>query len=230
MPNPTKAFLAMPFREDYRWIHNAIAAACREIGIDLIRVDEQTVPGSNIITGMHQFIHESTFAFVVISGLNPNVLYELGLLHSLSKPTVILADRGTVETLPFDLKSMMVVRYDADAKNETDLKLVSIAAASRVLKILTDSTVRSEIAQGLPSSFVPPKSTTAELSVGEIDWDAIVRSVEKSMGLKGCQRKNLIQFDDATTSGWKLKARCQGGATAEVVIDLNGDIKEIDVQ
>ena len=141
-----KAFLAMPFRDEHRWIQNAIAAACREAGLELIRVDEQVMPGSNIITAIHHFIKESSFAFVVITGLNPNVLYELGLLHAASKPTILLADRGTMDSLPFDLKTMMVVRYNAEAKDESDLKIVCMAAATRVMRMLTDSSVRKEIA------------------------------------------------------------------------------------
>lgn len=230
MKKQPKVFLAMPFRDEYRWIHNSIAAACREIGLELIRVDEQVVPGSNIITAIHHFITESTFAFVVITDLNPNVLYELGLLHASAKPTVLLADRTTMEALPFDLRSMMVVRYDGQAKSEADLKTVSMAAAARVMRMIDDPQVRREIAQGAASSFVPPAVPTAELSVGQIDWDEIVRAVERAMGLKGCQRKNLSQFDDPAGPGWKLKARCQGGSTAEVTVDLNGEVREIDVQ
>jgi hypothetical protein len=45
-------------------------------------------------------------ATLVLSGLNPNVMYQLGLLYQAGKPTIILSDAETVA--PFDVRSLMV--------------------------------------------------------------------------------------------------------------------------
>ncbi len=50
-----KAFLAMPYREELKWVRNAIAAACRRLHIDLLSVDEQ-VPAGDVVAGIHHYI------------------------------------------------------------------------------------------------------------------------------------------------------------------------------
>ena len=229
MSERPKAFLAMPFRDDMRWVRHAIAAACREANVDLVAVDEKVLPGTSIVAAIRHFVAESTFAYVVISDLNPNVLYELGLLHGLSKPTVLLSDKRTMPSLPFDLRSLMVVSYDGDARNEADLRLITLAATTRVLQLVSDPDLRSQIATGEAPPITVPHAATAQLSVGTIDWGQVTRDVERAMGLKGCQRRNLIQHGD-DPPGWKLKLRCQGGTNANVNVDLNGEIREIDVE
>ena len=224
-----KAFLAIPFRDELLWVQNAIAAACRELNVDLIRVDEKVIPGTNIISGIHHFISESDFAFVVLTGLNPNVIYEMGLLQALSKPTIVLADKDSASNLPFDLRSVTVIKYDATVMDSNEIRLTAGFAAGRVISMLTDSVIRHQISQGI-NSFVSPPTVTTEMSFGSIDWAGILSEAEKAMGLSRCQRKNLSQLDDLATKGWKLKARCAGGSTVEVVVDLNGEIQEIDVQ
>lgn len=224
-----KAFLAIPFLKELLWVQNAIAAACRELNVDLIRVDEKLIPGTNIVSGIHHFISESDFAFVILTGLNPNVIYEMGLLQALSKPTIVLADKNSASDLPFDLRSITVIKYDADAMDADEIRITAGFAAGRVISMLTDSVIRQQISQGI-NSFVPPPMITTEMSFGSIDWAGILAEAEKAMGLSRCNRKNLSQLDDLTRKGWKLKARCAGGSTVEVVVDLNGEIQEIDVQ
>lgn len=72
-----RAFFASPFAEDYRWIREAVAAACRELRIEFRPVDEMVMPGTNIVPAIHHEIAQATLAVAVISGLNPNVMYEL---------------------------------------------------------------------------------------------------------------------------------------------------------
>lgn len=50
-----------------------------------------------------------------LTGKNPNVFYELGLAHALSKPVVLITE--SVENVPFDLRSLRHIVYD---KNEPD--------------------------------------------------------------------------------------------------------------
>ena len=104
-----KAFLAMPYRAELRWVRNAIAAACRRLRIELVSVDEQIAVG-DVIAGIHDQVRSSDFGYVVLTGLNPNVMYELGLLHQAAKPTIILSNAETV--VPFDRRSLMRLEYN----------------------------------------------------------------------------------------------------------------------
>src|SRR3954465_11804122 len=96
-----RVFFAAPLNPDYQWVRNAAAAACREMKMDFRSIDEKAMPGQDILRAMRSEIAQCSLAIVVISGFNPNVMYELGLLHCRSKPTVILVDAETVKVLPF---------------------------------------------------------------------------------------------------------------------------------
>jgi hypothetical protein len=113
-----KAFLAMPYRTELKWVRNAIAAACRRLSVELVSVDEQVATG-DVIAGIHQYVRSSDFGYVVLTGLNPNVMYELGLLHQAAKPTIILSDTATV--IPFDVRSLMRLEYNAQTQDEARL-------------------------------------------------------------------------------------------------------------
>jgi nucleoside 2-deoxyribosyltransferase len=231
MPTDQKlrAFFASPFNKDFQWIRSSVAAACRELKVDFRPVDEMVTPGESIIGAIQFEIAQCDLAFVVISGLNPNVMYELGLLHSLSKPTAIIADKATSSNLPFDLRSRMFVRYDESKRNEQELKLVVIAAGTRIISVLTDPSLRSAIAAGTAKTPAPTKYLTADLTFGQIDFEEKKKAAEKAAGQKGCETRNVSEIQNGV-KGWRLKAKCQGGTKMDVIIDVNGDIKSIDVE
>lgn len=223
------AFFASPYSKEFQWVRNAVATACRELNIEFRSVDEIVLPGTNIVPAIHYEITQSSFAFVVISGLNPNVLYELGLLHSQSKPTVILTDQDTFESLPFDLRSLLVIRYDSKSKNEDELKIITSAAAIRILRMIEEPNLRSNIAVGNFEIPEVPTFDTAQLNIGQMDFEALKKLAEKAVGRKNCSTNNISEHDDGEIQGWKLKAKCPGGSRITVIIDLNGDIREVNV-
>lgn len=224
-----RAFFTSPFDEPFRWIRNGVATACRELDLDFRPVDEMVVPGTSIVTAIHYEIAQCTLAFVVISRLNPNVLYELGLLHAASKPTVILCDKETFPQVPFDLRSLMIVRYDAAAEDERELSTVVIAATSRLLRLLDDPSSRQAVAAGTTAPLQLPTTTTVQLTIAQYDFESLKDRAAGSVGRKNCTTSNISEYDDEL-KGWRLKARCRDGAVITVIIDVNGDIREIDVQ
>jgi len=56
----------------------------------------------NILKDIIQSIHNSDLVIADLSGLNPNVFYELGLAHALRKNVILLTQ--DIEQLPFDLR------------------------------------------------------------------------------------------------------------------------------
>jgi hypothetical protein len=93
-------------------------------------------PGEEIVSGIRQEIQECALAYVVLSDLNPNVMYELGLLHEDSKPTILLADKNGVANLPFDIRTRMVVTFERRAEASDDLKTAVVTATARLLALL----------------------------------------------------------------------------------------------
>jgi nucleoside 2-deoxyribosyltransferase len=227
-----KAFFASPFQPELAWVRDAIAAACRKANVELIAVDEKVTPGTNIVSAIHYYIKQASLGIVVLRDLNPNVMYELGLLHAHSKPTLLLAEKGSTGNLPFDIKSLMVVTYEPRKAKAADLETVTTTALLGLIGMIDEPSVRR--AATTPSTTSEPAAPVpgsgVSLQIATFDWDKIVTGVQFTMSLSGCHRKNLSQVDEGARKGWRLKLRCSGGSVANIFIDLNGEVQEIDVE
>jgi len=84
---------------------------------DISRADENLNPGA-ISPTMIASILEADLVIADLSGLNPNVFYELAIAHGYNKPTVHLQRSG--EAAPFDIKDMRIVRYDVSDPDELE--------------------------------------------------------------------------------------------------------------
>ena len=228
MPNTRRAFLAMPFRPELRWVRESIRQAAQELSISLRAVDETLAPGDEIVAGIRQEIRECSFAYVVLSDLNPNVMYELGLLHEASKPTVLLADRDTLARLPFDIKTRMVIAFERREEAALELTRTVVIATGRLLALF-DPQARQEMLS-LPIAGPSPTIQGIQLSISQYDWEKLKNDGARAVGRKGCSTNNISPHDDGDFKGWRLKARCNGGDTIYVYVDLNGDIASVDVQ
>lgn len=63
----------------------------------------------NIISDIVYGINEASVIIADLTGLNPNVFYELGLAHALRKKTIIITQ--DIDELPFDIRSYRAVEY-----------------------------------------------------------------------------------------------------------------------
>lgn len=134
MANKDKCFIITPIGNDTdpirRHIEGIIDAALRpalEDKYDLVVAHRISEPGS--IT--KQIITEIYSAKLVVANLtnrNPNVMYELALRHSLGKPVIMIAEKGT--PLPSDIVMERTIFYQNDARGVIELR-ESIAAAEK---------------------------------------------------------------------------------------------------
>ena len=134
MANKDKCFIITPIGDDTdpirRHIEGIIDAALRpalEDKYDLVVAHRISEPGS--IT--KQIITEIYFAKLVVANLtnrNPNVMYELALRHSLGKPVIMIAEKGT--PLPSDIVMERTIFYQNDARGVIELR-ENIAAAEK---------------------------------------------------------------------------------------------------
>lgn len=74
----------------------------------------------NILKDIIQPIYEADVIIADLTGLNPNVMYELGLAHSFNKKTIVIT-RDDLSTLPFDLKQYRAKDYDTHFKKFAEL-------------------------------------------------------------------------------------------------------------
>jgi hypothetical protein len=106
-------FVLMPHNEEFRGIFdNIIAPAMRENGIDAMLAEDISKPGS-ILNQVWDAIRSSEVIVADVSGLNRNVIYELGLCFGIRRfPIILLRDP---EELPFNLRMLRSIRYENTA-------------------------------------------------------------------------------------------------------------------
>lgn len=80
-------------------------------------------------------IHACDCAVAVLTGFNPNVLYEVGLAHALGKEMILLCELAPgsphLPELPFDLRTQYVIGYRADRPDELRTRLDALLAEHR---------------------------------------------------------------------------------------------------
>jgi hypothetical protein len=110
-------YVIMPFHERYATtymeaIRPAIAKVAAERGEqwECHRADDIRLPGS-ITKEIVASLHTADLVIADLTGHNPNVFYELGVVHSAGRPTIIITQQ--IEELPFDLKTCRVCPYTA---------------------------------------------------------------------------------------------------------------------
>lgn len=115
-----------------RVYEHIIKPACERAGFTPKRADEST--NSNIIiVDILKSITDSDVALCDLSGLNPNVFYELGLRQAFNKKTIIIKDEKTSN--PFDTN---IIRY---TPYNSSLRIDSTAADIAAIAKMIDTTV-----------------------------------------------------------------------------------------
>lgn len=101
-------FVLTPFHSKFHDVYDQVKSVCDKADIRCIRGDEQNFKG-DIFSHVLKNIVQAKVVIANLSGRNPNVLYELGIAHSLDKTTILISN--LLEDLPADIKSKRVVVY-----------------------------------------------------------------------------------------------------------------------
>ena len=88
--------------------------------IILIDSDKIVIAG-NIVNQIIKNLLTSDLAIANLTGLNPNVLYELGIRHAVKKHVICIAEEGT--NLPFNIKDYRTIFYNHDNVDTFNKKL-----------------------------------------------------------------------------------------------------------
>ena len=74
---------------------------------------------ADAVRNIEKQIAAAHFGIADITGNNPNVMWELGVMFGLRKPVILLKDKTDLERTPFDLYSRIRVNYQAVADDAT---------------------------------------------------------------------------------------------------------------
>jgi len=104
-------FFAYPFQDRFHALRDETKRILEsEYGIQLMATSIE-MKDSSIVEDIKNQIAEAHFGIADITGNNPNVLWELGLMIGYGKPVIILKDQTDTEETPFDLYGRYRITY-----------------------------------------------------------------------------------------------------------------------
>ncbi|MBM3475133.1 MAG: hypothetical protein FJX75_17870 [Armatimonadetes bacterium] len=178
MDSQPKAFVLMPFDEAFDNAYEyLIFPSLTEAGYEVGRADSPP-DQHQVLKTVVEGIARADLVVADLTGLNPNVFYELGIAHGLQKPTVIVTQ--CLESVPFDLRAYRVERYLLQVPESETFKrrLKEIADLHRQGAVAFGSPVtdfgpdwaRREIARSLPASLEGGRDGGGDEERGRLDY------------------------------------------------------------
>lgn len=103
-------FVLMPFSDRFQPVYDDhIRPEVQRAGLRCERADE--IRGTSLITwDIWEKINRARFLIADLTDRNPNVFYELGLAHAISKDVILLTQ--SMDFVPFDLKALRCIVYE----------------------------------------------------------------------------------------------------------------------
>lgn len=142
-----KVFVIMPFEDKFFEIYEMLKRQFEEHFLFSHAGEEDNQ--QNILKDIVQAIYDSDIIIANLTGLNPNVFYELGIAHTLNKKVIIITE--DILTLPFDLKSYRAKEYSTH--------FVKFAELIDALNKYMDGAMTGEVVYSNPvSDFLSTKS------------------------------------------------------------------------
>jgi nucleoside 2-deoxyribosyltransferase len=143
-------------KQSDKLLRYVVEPACRDLGLEVIRADKLKQPG-RITEQVEKHLNDAAVVIADVTGLNANVMFELGVRAGLQRPFVLLAKRE--QKLPCDLTDLRTISYALDlvgaeaARDELKGQLAAVLPAS--------GTIRHEKGQ---SAVATPASRDLELA------------------------------------------------------------------
>jgi hypothetical protein len=123
--DPRLAFVLMPFTDELTETYTTLIKPIvenNELGLVCKRADD-IKSNRAIMQDIWKSICEARLIIADLTGLNPNVMYELGVAHTLGKETLIIYRKDENIKFPFDLAHIRRIEYENTPVGGT--KLVS---------------------------------------------------------------------------------------------------------
>lgn len=120
---PTKdrhCFYLGPFSDPFNQIYadHIVGIVC-SMGHTISRAD-QIFGTQPIIEDIWEQIYSCEYVLADVTGRNPNVMYEIGMAHTIGRPVLIMTQ--SIEDVPFDLKHMRCIVYSFTPRGVKELE------------------------------------------------------------------------------------------------------------
>lgn len=125
-------FVLMPFDEKFQPLYDDHVRPTVE-GAKLRCERADDIHGTSLITwDIWERINRARFLIAELTDQNPNVFYELGLAHALSKDVILITQ--SMDFVPFDLKTIRCIVYEFTPRGTQDLQRALAKTIAAVMK------------------------------------------------------------------------------------------------
>jgi hypothetical protein len=105
-------FMIMPFRQRFDDIYtNIVRPVTADLNLTIKRGDDFSSIGGSIMQEVWAALNACRLVIAETTEINPNVYYELGIAHTLGKPTILISQETDVEDIPFDIRHRRFILY-----------------------------------------------------------------------------------------------------------------------
>ena len=117
---PPDIFVIMPFTPDYDVVYtDHVRKVANELELSVRRADERLDSGEIMNTIWDDIFH-ARVVLAECTSRNANVFYELGIVHTLGKPSVMIRRKG--ENAPFDIAGLRWIEYEYTPRGMTEFE------------------------------------------------------------------------------------------------------------
>jgi hypothetical protein len=190
-------------------LRTVIRPTLDEIGLDVVAAHEITESGS-ITRQIIERLLADELVVANLTGLNPNVMYELAIRHAVRLPVVILAEQGTV--LPFDVQDERVVFFTNDMHGVEELRPGLKAAAEAsvgdaapdnpVYRVAETKLIKETLADRDPNKFIVGQLAEIRGVLGNLVPAVASVIREYQAALWPHQYRMLLRGDDAASEAF----------------------------
>jgi hypothetical protein len=185
-----------------------IEPACVAKGVEAIRAD-QIARSGEIPVQIFQLLRDSEIVIADVTDGNPNVMYELGMRHTLRRHTIQI---GEYEKLPFDIAAIRTIQFLRTPAGIVDGRKKLEMALDAALNGDPDLVTATKIWNA--ASFAPFLTTTASIadvpsiSVEEPGVFELLASMESAF-------PELVELSQRATTAMEQLAALAVASTAE---------------
>lgn len=129
-------FVLMPFIDKLTRIYNSILKPTVEAKGLVCRRADDFKTNKAIIQDIWKAICEARIVIADLTDLNPNVMYELGITHTVGKETILIyqLSKGKDVKFPFDLAHIRRIEYEDSATGGKKLEVDLSETLESILK------------------------------------------------------------------------------------------------
>ncbi|MDP2037175.1 MAG: ClpX C4-type zinc finger protein [Ignavibacteria bacterium] len=105
-----QCFYLCPFEEPFNTIYKDHSKPAIESSGFIIKRSDEIFGTQPIIEDIWEAINSSEVIIADVTGKNPNVMYEVGIAHTIGKPVIIITQ--SIDDVPFDFRHYRCIIYD----------------------------------------------------------------------------------------------------------------------